>query len=291
MANNITLVKDFDINKLSYNDVRNLDTGGKVVYVSYAKAPLVLQTPMMYAPFGLQKWTNDGKDKYTLNLSFRGMENSKSMATFYHMLKNFDQKFVTDGFANQGTWFKGKKLNSTEVVEALYTPLITPAKDKNTGEVTDKYPSTFKVTVPMKDGKFACEVYDENQNSVDLLTMNTKGARVSALIQFAGLWFAGGKFGSSWRVVQLLVKPNQNIRGFSFVKDDEDALANGEEKDTSEAVHDDPKDVIDMAVHHTDEDEGDAPVAGDESDDSDDDLETTATQKKTGPKKVTMRKK
>jgi hypothetical protein len=287
MANNITLVKDFDISKLSYNDVRNLDTGGKVVYVSYNKAPLVLQTPMMYAPFGLQKWTNDGKDKYTLNLSFRGMDNSKSMSTFHQMLKDFDTKFVNDGFANQGTWFKGKKLNSIEVVDALYTPLITPAKDKNTGEVTDKYPSTFKVTVPMKDGKFACEVYDENQNPADLLTMNTKGARVSALIQFAGLWFAGGKFGSSWRVVQLLVKPNQTIRGFAFQKDDEDALANDKVEETNEVVHDDPKDVIDMAVTHTD-DEGDTHL---ESDDSDDDLERTTTQKKTTTKKVTMRKK
>jgi hypothetical protein len=297
MMNNITLVKDFDIAKLSYNDVRLLDNGGKVVYVSYNKAPLILQTPMMYAPFGVQKWTNDGRDKYTLSLSFRGKDTSKSMQSFYDMLHAVDTKLVEDGFSNQSTWFKGKKYNSKEVLEALYTPLITPAKDKNTGDVTDKYPATFKMTVPTKDNEFTCEVYDDKQNQVDLLSMNTKGARVSALIQFSGLWFAGGKFGSSWRVVQLLVKPNQNIKGFAFkMNDPDDTLAEAPAEDVS--VNHDPKEILEDAIgsHDNDthdEDEGEheeaTHVNTEDSDDDDDELEQPV-QKKT-VKKVTMRKK
>lgn len=288
MMNNITLVKDFDINKLSYNDVRMLETGGKVVYVSYNKAPLILQTPMMYAPFGLQKWTNDGKDKYTLSLSFRGKETSKSMQAFYDMLHALDTKLVEDGFSNQSTWFKGKKYNSKEVLEALYTPLITPAKDKNTGDVTDKYPATFKMTVPTKNNEFTCEVYDDKENQVDLLAMNTKGARVSALIQFSGLWFAGGKFGSSWRVVQLLVKPNQNIRGFAFnLNDPDDTLAEDKNALNDISANHDPKDILDDAIDGNEDDDDGHHAHTDDSDE--DELEQPA-QKKT-VKKVTMRKK
>ena len=278
--NSITLAKDFDISKVSYNDVRMLDNGGKVVYVSYNKAPLVLQTPTMYAPFGIQKWTNDGRDKYTLNLSFRGKDNSKALQSFYDVLYDLDSKLVEDGFKNQQTWFKGKKYNSKEVLEALYTPLITPAKDKTTGDITDKYPATFKMTVPSKDGNFSCEVYDETKSLVDLNTINTKGSRVSALIQFAGLWFAGGKFGSSWRVVQMLVKPNQAIRGYGFKDDEDDTLAENKSDDSV----DDPNDVLNMASPKSDDDNNDD---DDVVDDSDDDLETTQTVKKVVMKRKT----
>lgn len=287
MVANITLVKDFDVSKITYNDVRMLDNGGKVVYTSYDKAPLVIQTPLMYAPFGLQKWTNDGRDKHTLSLSFRGKDNSKSLQTFYDMLINLDKKLVDDGFKNQNTWFKGKKYNSTEVLEALYTPLLNPAKDRNTGEITDKYPSTFKMTVPYKDNAFTCEVYDDKQNLVDLNSINTKGARVSALIQFAGLWFAGGKFGASWRVVQLLVKPNENIKGFAFQEDPDDKVeSNNQEENDIE----DPKEGLDMAFTKSDDGNNleDNPAL--ESDDDDNDDLERPVQKKV-VKKVVMKRK
>jgi len=282
--NSITLAKDFDMSKLTYNDVKMLDNGGKMVYVSYSKAPLVLQTPQMYAPFGVQTWTNDGKDKHTLSLSFRGKETSPSMEAFYNVLETLDKKLVEDGFANQQTWFKGKKYNSKEVLEALYTPLITPAKDKNTGEVTNKYPATFKMTVPAKDGVFTCQVYDAKQNLIDLKSVQTKGARVSALIQFSGLWFAGGKFGASWRVVQLLVKPNERISGFAFKEDVDDKVVEDDLED--EVVEEAAKEVLAQAVDDAVKD--DEPVVESDEEDEDDDLELSV---KKPVKKVVMKRK
>lgn len=268
--NSITLAKDFDVSKISYNDVRSLDNGGKVVFVSYNKAPLVLQTPEMSAPFGLSKWAEDNRDdKYTLDLSFRGMESRPSLAAFYDVLDTLDKKLVADGFANQQTWFKGKKYNSVEVLEALYTPLVKLPKDKNTGEVTNKYPATFKIKVPFKDGKFTCEVFDNNRQLVDLNTIPTKGARVAAIIQFMGLWFAGGKFGSSWKVIQMKVSPNARITGYAFADDPNDKVEDDLE-DHAEGSHD-AKEVMDMRTT-TKSDDG---AAEDELvSDSDDELET-----------------
>ena len=288
MASNIILAKDFDINNVSFSDVRMLDNGGKIVYVSYNKAPMIIQTPQMTAPFGMSKWDNDGKatPKYTLDLSFKGMDKSPALGSFYEMLKQLDARLVEDGFANQGSWFKGKKYGSKEIVEALYTPLIKHAKDRDTGEITDKYPPTFKATVPFKENKFVCDVYDDARNLVDLSTMETKGSRITAIIQCMGLWFAGGKFGSSWRIVQMKVAPSATIRGYAFHEVKEDpVIDDGAESDDAAGNNVDPKDVMDLAA--------DKPASENESvqssdDDDDDEIDRPAAAP---VKKVVYRKK
>lgn len=273
--NNIILAKDFDVSKVNYSDVRMLDNGGKVIYVSYNKAPLTVQTPEMSAPFGMQKWTNDNRDKYTLDLSFKDLDKRPALQSFYKVLESLDSKLVEDGFKNQQTWFKGRKYPTKEVVEALYTPLIKHAKDKDTGEITDKYPPTFKMNVPWKEGKFMCEVYDDKRNPVDLSSLETKGSRIRAIIQFTGLWMAGGKFGSTWRIMQMVVVPSQTLRGFAFKPDEDDKVL---EEDLEEPIEETDK-------SNDDEDNDDVLVS-----DSDDELENTVS-KKAVVKKVVLKTK
>jgi hypothetical protein len=285
-TNSITLAKEFDSSKITYSDVKMLENGGKVVYVSYNKAPLVLQTPEMSAPFGMQNWNNDNRIKYTMDLSFKGMDRRVGVQTFYNVLETLDNKLVEDAFKNQATWFKGRKITSPEVASALYTPLIKHAKDKDTGEVTDKWPPTFKMTVPWKDNKFMCEVYDDKRNPLDLSAIDTKGARVTGIIQFMGLWMAGGKFGSSWRVLQMKIIPNQALRGYAFKENPEDKMA---EEDLEEEPHD-AKEIMDNADGKSDDDTQE--VEGEEEavvSDSEDDLEPVV--KKPAAKKVTIARK
>ncbi len=261
----ITLAKEFDINNVSSSDIRTLDNGGKVAYMSYNGAPLILQTPTMSAPFGLSTWDNDGKGplKYSLDLSFKGMDRNAGLQTFYNVLEAIDKKMIEDGLANAASWFKGKKV-SKDVLEALYTPLIRHAKDKN-GDITDKYPPTFKVTVPNKDGKPTCEVYDDKRELVDLLAMQTKGSRVTAIVQWMGLWFAGGKYGTTWKVLQMKVVPNATIRGYAFKEVPEDNVPDEEDLDEN-AGHADPKEVMELAMNKH---EDDAIVSSSDEDDDD----------------------
>lgn len=259
---NIVLAKDFDASKLIYNDVKILDNGGKMVFLSYnnPRSPLIIQTPEMPAPFGMSKWVNDNSpDKYTIDLSFRGMDNHPGVRALYNVMDTLDKKLVEDGFANQQTWFKGKKFPSVEVMQVLYTPFIRQAKDKDTGEVTDKYPPTFKVKLPVKEGVFECEVYDTNRELVDLNTINTKGAGVSAIIQCTGLWFAGGKFGANWQVVQMRIRPTQKVSGFAFKEDPDDVQV---QQDLDEDLDEDENAVVKS-------------VEDDVVSDSDDELEKT----------------
>jgi hypothetical protein len=202
MAPNIVLPKNFDITNVGFSDVKVLDNGGKIVYVSYNSAPLVMQTPPMVAPFGMSMWDNDGKQapKYSLDLSFKAMDVSPQLQTFYHVLEELDRRLVDDGFANQQTWFKGKKYGSRDIVEALYTHLIKHAKDRETGERTDKYPPTFKLGVPFRDGAFVCDAFDDQRRTLNLNDIDTKGAKVTAIMQCTGLWFAGASlvFRGAW---------------------------------------------------------------------------------------------
>ncbi len=274
--NSIILPKDFDESLVTFSDVKMLDNGGKIVYVGYNKAPLVMQTPSMHAPYGIQNW--DETTNYTLDVSFKGMDKSPNLQAFYQTLEKLDNKLIEDGFANQGSWFKGKKYGSKEIVEALYTRLLRHAKDKETGDVTDKYPPTFKMKIPFRDGKFACEVYNDKRENVDLSTIQTKGSKVTAIIQCTGLWFAGGKFGCSWKVLQMKITPSQTIRGYAFQEVVEDKV----EEDIDNVSMDDA-DVLDNAV--------DKPPSDDENIVSDseeeDELEKVSAKKTT--KKVAMK--
>jgi hypothetical protein len=223
---NILLSKNVDVSKLTYGTVRSLENGGKTVYVGVEGKPLYLQTPTMITQWGLSKWNADKSDKdtaatkYSIDLSLKNMDTKPAVKHFYDLLSGLDKKFVEDGVTNSMSWFK-KKYSATNVVEAIYTPMVKYARDKETGEITDKYPPSFRLNIPFRDGKIACDVFDDSKNAISISNIE-KGSSVTAILQFTGLWLAGGKFGTSWKVVQLRVVAPATIKGFAFRETDED---------------------------------------------------------------------
>lgn len=277
----------FNMSGVHYGTPRTNDNGGKTIYMSFNKGPIVLQTPEMFAPFGKQKWENDkGVAKWTLDLSFKGMDTREQLKVFYDKMNELDEKLVDDGVANAFEWLK-KKGASRDVVKALYTKLVRHPVDKNTGEVTDKYPPTFKLTLPWKEGAFQCEVYDNNRKLVDLANLETKGARVTAIIQCLGIWVAAGKYGCTWKVLQMRVVPPQSIKGYAF-KEIEEAVGDLDDEDD-----DDDDDLVPevkkMKVDDEDEDDDDVVASSDEEDD---DLEAKKPEvKPVAAKKMPLKKK
>ncbi len=275
------LPSKFDVSGVHYGTPRTNDNGGKTIYMSYNKSPIVLQTPEMFAPFGKQKWENDkGVAKWTLDLSFKGMDTREQLKVFYDKMNELDEKLIDDGVQNAFEWLK-KKGASRDVVKALYTRLVRHPVDKNTGEVTDKYPPTFKLTLPWKDGSFQCEVYDNSRKLVDLASLETKGARVTAIIQCLGIWVAAGKYGCTWKVLQMRVVPPQSIKGYAF-KEIEEAVVD---------LDDDEDDDDDLPLKKKTDDDDE-----DENDDEDDDVVVSSedeleTKKPVATKKVAPKKK
>lgn len=246
---NIVPFTEFNPALVKVTKLRTLDNGGKMVYVTYNDKPLVIQTPELQAPYGLSKWDNDGKNpaKYTLDLSFKGMDSKELVKQFHSALQEFDTKMIQFGLAHSEDWFK-KSYKSKEVVEALYTCTLRRSKD-------DKYPPTFKMSVPFDHNseEFRCKVFNKRppHEQIDLHTANLKGAKVTAIAQCTGVWIAGTKFGTSWRIVQLRVEPVAKITEYAFKEIAGDAADDLEEEE---------EDVVEK------------PVAAKKTDDDDDDF-------------------
>jgi Family of unknown function (DUF5871) len=276
----IILPSAFEVSSVSYSAPRTLDNGGRAIYMGLNRSPIVLQTPEMIAPYGVSNWNDDGKgpDKYSLDLSFKGKEGRQNLQTFFDKMVALDKKLVQDGVDNSMTWLK-KKYTSVDVVEALYTPMVKYAKDKTTGEITDKYPPVFKLKIPFVNNTFQCEVFDSKRNQADLKqlidTGAFKGAKVTAIIQCLGIWVAGGKYGCSWKVLQMRVTPPQTIKGYAFkeleddkvddsdIEDEEDDSVNGNEIIThaTEDINNlTVKDESEEELIESSEDELEAPV-------------------------------
>ena len=223
MDAHILLTKDVDISKLTFGNMKALDNGvTRMVYLNYGGNPLILQTPELTAPFGIGSYSNEDAGamiKYSIDLAFRNQATRPVEAAFLAVLNAFDQRVKENVLENSAAYLK-KKYSNIEVVEALYTPSVRLPKDKMTGEVTDKYPPTFKLTVPSKDGAFACSAYDLDDNVLDIAALYkdgvTKGSKITAIIQCSSIWIAGGKFGCTWKVLQMRVKTSDALPPCAF---------------------------------------------------------------------------
>lgn len=234
----ILLPNQLDINEIKFGAVKTNPSGGKSIYVSHKGNPIIMQIPEMRCPFGLSKWdkTEKGIDgtekdsfKYDLLLGFDGMDGRDSLKSFFSKIDGFDKKLMEQGMENSMNWL-GKKISKIEVIEELYTPMVRHSRDKQTGEITDKYPPTFKVTVPYRDGKFQCEVYGADNKEVDLSTINLQGSRATCIMQCTGVWVVGKKFGCSWKLLQAKVSPRSNIPKCAFREVEGDKAAESDEE-------------------------------------------------------------
>jgi hypothetical protein len=272
----IILPENFQVDQITYGTPRTNDNGGKSIYLSLHKKPIVLQTPEMFAPFGMQKWDNEkGITKYTLDLSFKGMDTRETVKTFFEKITELDDKLIDDGVTNSFDWLK-KKGVSRDVVKELYTRMVRFPIDKTTGEISTKYPPTFKLTLPFRDGGFQCEVYDASRKQVELSSIETKSARVTAIIQCLGVWVAAGKFGCTWKVLQMRIAPPQAIKGYAF-KEVREALDDIDEDDVASTSSAAP-----TAAKKASKASSEISSSEDDEDDEEDELEAPAAKSSRG---------
>ena len=230
---NIVTAKTLDLNNISYSwegSPKRLESGASQLYVNYkypdddSNNPLRIQTPTFTLPFNMSVFNKGEYPKYSIEASFRGMDDNPSLKLFYDKFMTLDEKFINDGVSHSMKWFKKKK-TSKEVIMALYNKLIRPSIDKLSGEPDGKYPPTIRFKLPNRDGKFQFRVYNFNKTEIESPRMEdllVKGAQVSLIVQCGGLWFANGRFGCTFKVVQCRVKAPARLVDYAFLSDSED---------------------------------------------------------------------
>ena len=104
----------------------------------------------------------------------------------------------------------------------------------------------MKLKVPYWEGVHNVELYDMNgqvqyrapkegywdadRNTGTPMALIPKGTHLTGLIQCTGLWFAGGRFGCTWKLLQAKLQQPVRLVGSGVChivddSDDEDALA------------------------------------------------------------------
>ena len=255
----MSLVKGKNIQpaSISFSVPRTLDNGAKLVYVNYNQGRFSVQTPWMSMPWKMGAFTDGEYPKYSIDLSFKGMEEGNDLQMFHDKMKEVEQQIIDGGLENSVPWFK-KKISSRDGVVEKFNPIIKESRDKETGEPDGKWPPSMKVKVPRRDGVWELKVSNKDgtkynindsenpDNCEDLFVKNTK---VRGIIQCVGLWVASGNYMCQWKLTKAEVEVPETFSNDDFLDD----------SDNEETVeHEFVKDSDDEAEVEVDAAEGEA---------------------------------
>jgi hypothetical protein len=211
-----------------YAPPRANKSGGKSVGIQSTKdnKSLHLSTPLMMT-WGVSPYENQQTgaiESYDMSLQFPREQDgnfNEDTQAFLEAMKQYEARIKADAVTNAKDWF-GKSKMTPEVVDALFTPMLRYPKDKSTGEFDYTRTPTLRVKIPYYDNTFKMEIYDLDENMIfpnasnpDLTPVELiqKTQNVALVMQSGGVWFANGKFGTTWRLVQAVVQPKASILG------------------------------------------------------------------------------
>jgi hypothetical protein len=237
--------KDINVNNFKYSEVKTLASGAKAVYINYSSSKLRIQTPVMFLPYGVSEGFEDKKaekkiekkdKKYNLTLSFKGQDENPKIETFLNKMKEIEVKIINDAFENREPWFKDDFDGNKAFVSRLFSPIIKLDKDKQTGKVIGKYPPTinFKLPYDTVNDKFNFQSFNMDDNEVidfSEIAVKLKSGKAQLIVELNSIWFAGGKFGCTWKVNAGKFKCSVN-NSISFIEDsDTEKIKEDEEEE------------------------------------------------------------
>jgi hypothetical protein len=199
-------------------------SGGKSVGIlnSSTNGSTLISTPLMMT-WGVSEYEDkkSGEKTYSMALQFPGEEyNNASISKFRENITKFEEKIKADALTNQKEWF-GKTTMTSSHIDITWTPILKFAKGEN-GEPDQNKNPTLNVKLPIWKGVWNVELFDPQSRKIfpdpaneDLtpLSLIAKGSHVALVLQCGGIWFAGGKFGVTWKLFQGVVKPKTTLRG------------------------------------------------------------------------------
>jgi hypothetical protein len=249
----------------------NPKTSGKSVSIVSAKNKnsLKLRFPLVLT-WGAQLYTDpsSGRESYSMSIQFPsdGYKTAQTDKWLQNMIA-MEEVVLTHVITNWKKLFN-KPTPSREVADALYTRALKYSKDQQTGEVNMAKSPTMKVKLGYWDGKFDCEIYSpdgkmlfsqETHPNSSPIEFIPKASQTAVIVQCGGIWFAGGKFGVTWKLLQAVVKPKPTMKGkclISLTQEDKSTIA------TQQLVADDEEDtraVVGMEIAEDSDEENDPP--------------------------------
>jgi hypothetical protein len=215
------------VQSISLGNPKVNSSGGKniPVFNKLARSGLKVTTPEMLT-WGVNEndFDGTGKKSYDMSLQFPSPEYvSEETDKFLDNLTKMEDFIKAEALTNSKLWFG--KAHSAEVLDAFWTPLLRRPKNKDTGDLDLTKSPSLRVKIPFWDGQFKTEVYNTSgelifpKSEMSILDVIPKGSRVKMILNCGGIWFAGGKFGITWKPYQIIVKPKfQLVSGVCHIK-------------------------------------------------------------------------
>lgn len=226
------------------------DKGAKTVNIisTQTNRSIHLTLPMLMT-WGIADFTDqktgesDGRFKMSLNFPNEEYATPESREAL-QKLKDFEEVILNDAVANSEVWF-GKK-QSREIVEYGFFPFLTYSKNKDTKAIDYSRPPSLRPKVPKYGDDWNIEIYDTKSNLlfpspdfVSPIELVPKQSNVATVIACTGLWMGGKGWGTTWKVVQCVVKPQimEKVFGKCHIQlSDADVEAIEDKKSTAPAV-------------------------------------------------------
>jgi len=252
------LAKNCDVAKIRYGPMKK-SAISRSVYVNYGGDKLVLQFPQMHVPYGVSDSSLLNKDassklpNYTMNVSFKGVDENPAVKNLFNKLQEIEEKIKGDVFENRVAWLNDRYDDDARLVSRLFSSNIQLDKDKETKKVLNRYPPTFRAKVPsvsevddegVVQTTFKFDTTDMENNEIQFgnIINNLKGAKAQLIVQLMGLWFAGGKYGCTWKVISGRFQVARSVK-YTYVEDSDEEVVN--EKKTEEDADEDDEIVPD----------------------------------------------
>ena len=219
------LASEFDASKITFGELKTLQSGAKAVNLNYAGRPLKMQVSNLDVPYGLNVEDKYGPTKYSFNLSLREFDSNPKVKAVFDALDGLDTRVMAE--CVEKNWLKKPGMTQQILKQMkLYKPTVKFSEDENGNR--KPYPPTVKVALRKKNDKFETVFYDAEKKEIKDVPVEdliVKRMTVTVLIECTGVWISSVGCGLSWKASQVkVVSSPESGRGYGFV-DEEDAPA------------------------------------------------------------------
>jgi len=238
-TNAIVNVTNALIDRVSFTEAKRNKQGGLGVSLKYDGQTFALRLPRMNFPGGLLQREDEksGNVSYSLIGSLKGCDpyakersaGVDDLQKLYNFLLDIQAKLIQAATDNSSKWF-GKKRGDESIRDSFNDRSILSVSSDKVGDEyvpNGKYPPSFRLKIPVYDGRIAMDVVDANTKPVyltleSLRSVFPKGVSANLIVS-ASVYIIGQSFGITWRVSMAQVFPQTRLtasNAFEAVGDD-----------------------------------------------------------------------
>jgi hypothetical protein len=236
-VNAIINASNLDINKVSFGDIRVSKTNGsKSVPIKYNGQNFQMRIPKLQYPMGVSIKETENGTNYTMLASLRGCdsyakerapEDAGEIGQMYNFLKDLEEKVIRTAVEKSVSWFG--RARKEDVLRDSMKTLVSPSVEKQGAEwvPNGKYPPSFRMKVPVYDGKVNMDAVDMANRPIPLSTDNLETVfpkRMEArFIVSPSIYVSGQGFGVTWRISYAQVSAQAKVTAAQLFDAEEDA--------------------------------------------------------------------